>query len=217
MMVTEADGQNSSFHPVLKIAAKVVSYIFHPLFIPVYVGYFFIYILRIFPQLTDWDKTKLLISFTVNYTVLPLVTILLTKGLGFINSIYLKTQKDRIIPYVATGVFYFWIWWVFRNQSYPPEVVMFSLAVFIASSLGLMANSYLKVSMHAISVGVVSTLFIIMGFLSGDNFGSYISIAVLLTGLVCTARMINNEHNPAEVYLGLFLGVLAQVIAFLFV
>ena len=139
MMVTEADGQNSSFHPVLKIAAKVVSYIFHPLFIPVYVGYFFIYILRIFPQLTDWDKTKLLISFTVNYTVLPLVTILLTKGLGFINSIYLKTQKDRIIPYVASITYYFWAFYVSRNLPGNPAVMtFFFLGTFLAVSAALM-------------------------------------------------------------------------------
>jgi hypothetical protein len=217
MMATEADGQNISFHPIIKFAAKVVSYIFHPLFIPVYIGYFFIYILRIFPQFTEWDKTKLLISFTVNYTVLPLVTILLTKGLGFISSIYLKTQRDRIIPYVATGIFYFWIWYVFRTQAFPKEVVMFSLAVFLASSLGLIVNSYMKVSMHAISVGVVSALFVIMGFLSGDNIGAYISIALLLAGLVCTARMINNEHIPVEVYTGLFIGILAQLVAYLFI
>jgi hypothetical protein len=75
----------------------------------------------------------------------------------------------------------------------------------------------MKVSMHAISVGVVSALFVIMGFLSGDNIGAYISIALLLAGLVCTARMINNEHIPVEVYTGLFIGILAQLVAYLFI
>jgi hypothetical protein len=56
-----------------------------------------------------------------------------------------------------------------------------------------------------------------MGFLSGDNIGAYISIALLLAGLVCTARMINNEHIPIEVYTGLFIGILAQLVAYLFI
>lgn len=217
MMVTEAGNEKVSFHPVLRIAAKIISYIFHPLFIPVYVGWFFIYVLRVFPQLTDWDKTKLLISFTVNYTVLPLVTLLLAKGLGFIQSIYLETQKDRIIPYVATGIFYFWVWYVFKNQSFPKEVVMFSLAVFIASSAGLMLNSYMKISMHAISAGVVVALLVLLGFMSADNFGPYISVGLLISGIVCTARLLNSDHHPIEVYAGLFIGILAQVAAYLFV
>lgn len=217
MMVTETGEEKISFNPILKIAAKVVSYIFHPLFVPVYIGWFFVYVLRIFPQLTDWDKLKLLISFTVNYTVLPLVTLLLAKALGFIKSIYLDTQKDRIIPYVATGVFYFWVWYVFKNQSFPKEVVMFSLAVFLASSAGLLLNSYMKISMHAISAGVVIALLILLGFMSADNFGPYISIGLLIGGGVCTARLINSDHHPVEVYAGLFVGILAQVVAYWFV
>src|SRR3569833_1199774 len=127
----------------------------------------------------------------VNYMVLPLVTLLLAKGLGFIQSVYLKTQRVRIIPYVATGIFYFWVWYVFRNQSFPKEVIMFSLAIFLASSLGLIVNSYMKVSMHAIAVGVVITLFILLGFMSSDNLGPFVSIALLTGGIVCTARLIN--------------------------
>jgi hypothetical protein len=217
MTVTEAGEENISFHPILRTAAKLISYVFHPLFIPVYIGWFFINLLRLFPQLTEWDKTKLLISFTVNYTVLPLATILLAKGLGFIQSIFLKTQKDRIIPYVATGVFYFWIWYVFRSQSFPKEVVMFSLAVFLASSMGLIFNNYLKVSMHAISVGVVVALMIIIGFMSETNMGPYISLTLLAAGMVCTARLITADHYPIEVYAGLFIGIIAQIIAYLFV
>lgn len=217
MMVMEAGNDKISFHPILRFAAKIISYIFHPLFIPVYVGWFFIYVMRLFPQLEEWDKTKLLISFTVNYTVLPLVTLLLAKGLGFIQSVYLQTQKDRIIPYVATGIFYFWVWYVFKNQSFPREIVMFSLAVFVASSMGLFFNSYLKISMHAIAAGVVVTLLVLLGLLSANNLGPYISVGVLIAGLVCTSRLITSDHHPVEVYAGLLVGIVAQVAAYLFV
>lgn len=216
MMATESEEHVSS-PLVMRIAAKIISYIFHPLFVPVYVGWFFIYVLRLFPQITEWDETKLLISFAVNYTVLPLVTILLAKGLGFIDSVYLKTQKDRIIPYVATGVFYFWIWYVFKNQGFPKPVVMFSLAIFLASSLGLTLNSFLKISMHAISAGVVLALFLLLGFYMGENLGYYVSIVLLLTGLVCTARLVNQDHEPREVYAGLAVGAFAQLVAYFFV
>ena len=214
MMAVEMGREKISFHPALRIAAAIISYVFHPLFIPVYIGWFFIDVLRLFPKLTEWDRLKLLISFTVNYTVLPLVTLLLAKALGFVQSIYLKTQKDRIIPYVAAGIFYFWIWYVFKNQSFPKPIVMFSLAVFLSSSLGLIVNSYMKVSMHAISVGVACTLFILLGFLSDDNLGVYISLVLLTGGLVCTARLILSDHHPVEVYTGLVVGILAQLVAY---
>lgn len=160
----------------------------------------------------------LLIRFAVLYTVFPLVTVLLSKALGFVESIYLRTQKDRIIPYVACGVYYFWMWYVLRNQQQVPRLlVMLALAVFLASSLGLILNSFIKISMHAMALGVMVAFLLVLAFRTDINFGFYIALALLITGLVSTARLINSDHHPVEVYLGLFVGVLAELIAAYFV
>jgi hypothetical protein len=161
MISTEqASGSPStfSFHPVLRVVAKVISYLFHPLFVPVYVCWFLVYESRLFPNRDAWHKMLVMIQFFVSYTLLPLVTILLAKALGFISSIYLTTKKDRIIPYVVCEIFYFWAWYVSKNVGYPTQFILFSLGVFLSSCIGLIFNSYLKVSMHAISMGVLKRL-----------------------------------------------------------
>lgn len=206
-----------SFHPVTRTIAKIISYIFHPLFVPVYVGWFFIYILRLFPDQDDWGKTVLLLRFLIIYTVFPLITVLLAKGLGFVQSLFLKTQKDRIIPYVTSGIFYFWVWYVFKNQQAPDVIIMFSFAVFLASSAGLIFNIYFKISMHALSMGVVLALMLIIAFHTSANTGPYLSLAFLVAGLVCTARLVNSDHLPFDVYAGLFVGILCQLVAWAFV
>jgi hypothetical protein len=207
-----------SFHPAIKIAARVISYIFHPLFIPVYISWFLIYMNPLFPAINAGDKLILLLRFVVMYTVFPLVTVLLAKGLGFIQSVFLKTQKDRIIPYVVCGIYYFWMWYVLKNQpEFPSYFVMLSLAIFIASSIGLTVNSFMKVSMHTISAGVMITFVLLLAFLTDVNYGFYIAIAFLLAGLVCTARLVNSDHHPVEVYTGLFIGIVAQLVAYYFV
>jgi hypothetical protein len=151
------------------------------------------------------------------YSVFPLVTILLAKGLGFVKSIYLRDQKDRIIPYIACGLYYFWMWYVLRNQpEFPKHLVMLSLAIFLASSCGLVLNGFIKVSMHGLSVGVMIAFIYLMAFLSTDSFGIYLSVALFVTGLVCTARLINSDHHPVEVYLGLILGIFSQMLAYWF-
>ena len=222
MMTTSVDGNgfpraaapDKPFHPALRVAARVISILFHPLFIPVYVSWFLIYVNPIFPAFTAKDKGVLLVRFMVMYTLFPLATVLLTRGLGFIESIYLRTQKDRIIPYIACGVYYFWMWYVLRNQLFPKELVMFTLAIFLASSGGLLANSYIKVSMHAISLGVMVTFMLLMAFLSPASFGFYLGVAFLIAGVVGSARLINNDHYPIEVYAGFIVGILSQLIAY---
>ncbi|HEY0040622.1 MAG TPA: hypothetical protein VGB71_08170 [Flavisolibacter sp.] len=205
------------FHPALRTSAKVISYIFHPLFVPVYFGWFLIYVLRLFPALDPFRKTMLIVQFFVSYTLLPLATVLIAKALGFIQTVHLKTQKDRIIPYIAIMIFYFWMWYVSKNLGFPKESVTFSLAVFLATCFGVFVNSFFKVSMHALSMGVIIAWFFIFSFSSSTNFGPYLSIALLIAGIVCTARLINSDHRPFEVYAGLFLGALAQTIAWIFI
>lgn len=210
-------GEEISFHPVIKSAARIISYIFHPLFVPVYMGWVFVRVLRLFPGLTDWQQHLLLIQFFVNYTLLPLFTVLIAKGVGFIQTIYLKTQKDRIIPYIAIMIFYFWVWYVFKNQGFPEAVVQFSLAAFLSVCFGVFVNSFFKVSMHALSMGVVVTLLLLQSLSSAVNYGPYVSIALFLAGLVCTSRILLKDHRPFDIYAGLFLGSMAQVIAWVFI
>ena len=209
-----AAGGDKPVHPFVRAGAKAISVIFHPLFIPVYVSWFLIYIYPIFPAFTGRDKGILLLRFLVMYTLFPLATVLLAKGLGFIQSIYLNTQKDRIIPYVACGVYYFWMWYVLRNQLFPDELETFTLAIFLASSGGLLANSYFKVSMHAIGLGVMAAFMVVLAFLAVVPFGFYLAVAILITGVVCSARLATGDHYPLEIYVGLFIGILAQLISY---
>ena len=199
----------------LKQVANVISYIFHPLFIPVYISWFLITIQpHLFASFTPTQKLLTILRFFVMYSFFPLVTVLLAKALGFLQSVHLKTQKERIIPYIACGIYYFWMWYVLRNQpQFSREVVILSMAIWIAASLGLLANIYMKVSMHAISMGVMVTFILLLALAQGSGYGPYISIAILITGLVCTARFIVSDHTPREIYGGLLLGILSQVIA----
>jgi small basic protein len=206
-----------SYPPALKILAQVLSYVFHPLFIPIYIGLFLIYSVRLFPDLDDRRRLFLEVQLFVIYTLLPLASILLMKGLGLIQTIYLRSQKDRVLPYVVCEIFYFWAWYVLKNQLLPKEIILFSLGIFLASCIGLIANTFLKVSMHAISAGVVVAFMIFCGLRWEDNYGFYISIAILLAGLIGTSRLILSQHDPKEIYAGFLIGIVAVLVSIPFV
>ena len=199
----------------LKIAAKVISYIFHPVFIPVYVIWFLINIQpHLFSSFTVLEKILTMIRFVVVYAFFPLISVLLLKGVGFISSVYLKTQRDRIIPYIICMIYYFSLWFVQRKQPENPTAInYFTLAIFIASIGGLMFNIYLKVSMHTIAVGLMAAFIITLALLEKKDFGIYISIALLIAGLVCTARLIASDHSQKEIYWGLVIGIASQIVA----
>lgn len=202
----------------LRLAAKIISYIFHPVFVPVYIVFFMVYVNPyLFAGVSAMEKTLTVIRAIMMYTFFPIVSVLLLKGLDFIKSVYLTSQKDRIIPLVINGVWYFWLWFVWRNlPEYPRVAVQLTLAIWISVSLALMANIIMKVSLHAISMGVMLTFILLLAFSQPLNFGIYISVALLIAGAVCTSRFIVSDHLPKEVYGGLLVGIISMLAASLF-
>lgn len=200
---------------VIRFFAHLFSYIFHPLFIPLYITWFLVFVhTSYFVGYGDGQKLFMLARIALNMVFFPLITVFLLKGLGFISSVFLRTQKDRIIPYIASGIFYFWAYLVFRNQPEVPSVMTaFTFAVFLSSSAALMANIYFKISMHAIGMGGVLGLFLLI--MRQDNFLMTVplAIALLITGIVCTSRLIVSDHTPKEIYMGLIVGIICQLVA----
>jgi len=93
------------------------------------------------------------------------------------------------------------------------EVVQLSIAIFVASSVGLIANIYMKVSMHAMSMGIMVIFILMLASIQGENFNLYIAASILLAGIVCTSRLIVSDHNSKEIYVGLMIGAFSQLLA----
>lgn len=205
-----------STRPVLKAIADVLSYLFHPVFVPLYVIAFLLFVEPfLFVGASGPEKVLTLGRAFVNYTFFPLISVLLLKGLNLISSIKLKERKDRIIPFIICNIWYFWIWYVWRGlPGVPNYLVVFALSVFLASSMGLLSNIYLKISMHGIGLGTATCFLCLLSIdPSSANITIYLALAILITGLVGTCRLLLSAHTPREYYLGVGVGVLAVLIA----
>lgn len=201
--------------PALKWPAVFFSYIFHPVFIPMYAIAFLVYIHpSYFSGFSDRAKFQTIIISSINLVFFPLISILLLKALGFIDSIFLRIRKDRIIPYMACGIFFFWAYTVFKKQElYPPIMAGFILGIFLASSAALLANIYFKVSMHAIGMGGWVGLFWAIAKEDTMLMTWPLALVILLTGIVCTSRLLVSDHTQKDIYAGLAIGFLCQLIA----
>src|SRR5690349_9323551 len=84
----------------LRVIAKIISYIFHPLFIPTYI---FLWLALRFPyEFAGITPTGLMLRKISVFWItafFPAFSVFLLWRLKFIDSIFLKTKKERIIPY----------------------------------------------------------------------------------------------------------------------
>ncbi len=195
-----------------KIFSGFFSYLFHPIFIPLYITWFLLYIHpSAFSGFSAGEKRQTMLIVGLNIVFFPLMSVLLTKAVGFIDSIFLRTQKDRIIPYILSGIFFFWAYLVFKNQpQYPLLLTSYILGIFLASSVALIANIYFKISMHAIGMGGLIGFFLIIARSNTMLMTWPLCIALLITGFVCTSRLLTRSHEQKDIYMGLLVGIITQ-------
>ena len=214
---TQLTGYKPSAHSaVATFLAKVFSYVFHPLFLPIYVAWYLVFVHHgFFAGYGEQARVWVLLRVSLNMVFFPALTVFLLKRVGFIDSIFLRTQRDRIIPYMTSGIFYFWMYLVFRNQAEIPRILtVFVFGVFLTSSLALLANIYFKISMHALGCGgMLGIGIIVLNTGSAYPFALPYMIAILITGIVCTSRFIVSDHKQGDIYAGLICGFICQFIS----
>ncbi len=197
---------------VVSILAHFLSVIFHPLFIPFYVVAFLINYHPSYFSGLDFYKFAILRSVFVNTIIFPAFALLVMRGLGFVKSFMLHTREDRIGPYLANMIFYFWMARVLFNfkPELTPILASFMTGVFITTALALIANIFYKISMHAIGCGGMLGIFILIMNSNSMLMTWPLSLALLITGIVCTSRLIVSDHTPKEIYMGLLVGLICQ-------
>ena len=90
---------------------------------------------------------------------------------------------------------------LFWGYSYPPP-------------LGLVLNSFLKISMHTMGVGglvMFALILCILGSKAHRTLRCPLAIAILIAGLVWTARLSVSDHTNRELGLGFVVGMVCQV------
>jgi hypothetical protein len=211
--------ENNTPSRVIKYIGNFISYIFHPLFIPTY---FLLYLIQNIPYefagITPWQLQLRVFSVFWLTAFFPAFSVFLLWKLKFSDSIYLRTQKERIIPYVITMFFYWWMYYLSRHfNDQPLALKYFYFGIFIASAIGLVINNFIKVSLHGIGVGSMLMAVILAGIMYPIQNIFWVSFAIVITSLVMSARMMVSNHTNKELWVGLLVGAATQTIAYFWV
>ncbi len=212
--------------PWLRVFASLISYIFHPVFMPVLLS---IVLWRLMPApfagITERKLTFGLISLTSTTIFFPLFTVGLLKVLGFIQSIHMRVARDRIIPLIATMTFYFWAQQVFshpfrieeRELYWPLIIRILLLGSFWGIILLFLGSIFFKISMHTTAAGGAIGIMIVLLFLSPINMLSALFATIVIGGIVGTSRLVLREHTAAELWMGYAIGIIVQLGAWAYV
>ncbi len=213
------------FSRLLRTLATFISYLFHPVFMPVVLMWLLYKLAPVhfagMPQgniLQKGSFFNLLVIVGVCTVLFPLLTILLMKALGFIKDIEMHESKDRIMPLMGIMIFYFWAYHVINNLPGTPLILKILLlgsfwniiAVFII-------NIFFKISMHAVAAGGTLGLVIALMIMNPINMLPVFYLFLFLAAIIGTARLILGAHRRSEVWLGYAVGAAAMFGAYLYI
>ncbi len=143
----------------------------------------------------------------VNTLVIPLLSIYLLKKFKFIDDIYIRDPKQRLIPYsILIALLCFTIY-----QLYKIDMHGLPLVFMAASAFCLLCNVFINlkftISTHAIGAGGLSALyFYLTVFEHVSAYNILLIISVLVAGISSWARLLLNAHSEKQVYMGICLG-----------
>jgi len=217
---------------MLRVFAQFFSIICHPLLM---MTYMLVILLLVNPYLFGVHNIKdshlLIVIVFMSTFVIPLFAVFMMKFLGFVESLEMPTREERIGPYIATGVFYLWMFInLYYNPSIPLAYKSFVLGATIGLFLAFFINIFSKISMHAVGMGglvamiVITMLLFSYGTFNVDllsstyvvSMNTVLMLGLLLTGIVCTSRLVLNAHDMQDLYGGFIVGFGAQFVALKF-
>jgi hypothetical protein len=207
----------------LRALATLISIVFHPLFV---LSYAYVLLAIFNPFLFGEASTERIFAFgklnskgllfvhLLSFScIIPLVGILLMRGLGMVRTLSLTTQDERKIPYILTGMFYMAMVAQNSTTGLPLEIKIFTLGATIALFVAFFINLFTKISMHTVGMGGFLAMIIIIIARSYGGAELLFVFGVLACGLVGTARLLLGAHQVSDIYGGYFVGFLAQFVA----
>lgn len=205
----------------MKVLSHLLSWIFLPLFMPLF-GLLIAMYVPSSPQslvsndslflLVDQNKWVVLFMFFVFSTVAPGLSFVILRALNIITTIDMESKRERLIPMLIMLTYCLLLYFLFivkaQNNILPKYVYALPLAgVFVTASFTLI-NRWIKISLHAGGAGILSG-FIFAYSLEQAEFQFWtILFVILASGLTIMARLFLRKHTPTEVYTGWSLAVL---------
>jgi len=205
---------------MMKIICKIISFIFHPVFIVVYSYFIYFYMESIYNQMLFLAAPKIywpLFFFLFLMAVFfPIITIYIMYKNKLISSISIPIRKERLPVLSLVIIYYSMAYYIFRywnttllNLLQP--YLSFLFAGLILLLLITLINLKWKISIHAASIsglcgGMMAITLIAQPIVNLHQIFLVNTILLTFIGLVSFSRSYLNAHTYFQLLVGISLG-----------
>lgn len=190
---------------------KSISFIFHPLLMPLLgVIFYFSKTPRFIPE--PVIKAKLF-SVTILTVILPMLLYYLLKTLKKVDSVYLETTNERKIPLLLNVLIILLVLIRVLPQNEIPELYFFYIGILISTiTCFALAVVKFKASIHMIAASGFFMFAVALAIHFKVNINGTIALMFIILGAIATSRLHLKAHTPIELLIGFFVGLMPQLV-----
>lgn len=201
----------------MRYFSQTLSWLFLPLFVPIYV------LLLILFDSSNLDfyfnpdaRWALLKMFLIFFTFAPGLTMIFMRRYQLIQTIEMEDQKDRFGPLLIVALYSLAAFGLFYVKD---EMHLLPIYIYLLPIIGLVNafvffgfNFWIKISLHSGTMGMAVGFLFVHAYQHSFFPKTYLIWVILASGLVIGARLQLRKHTSLEAYLGWLVGFATTII-----
>jgi len=204
---------------VIRKLALLLSVVFQPLLMPSLVFGLLFFAVPQASSIPESFKVRLFYLIVTSTLLIPMVLMLGLRWSGMVKSLHFEEKSDRRTPFILVTLFYLLTTYFLKEKTELDPILWQGMGI-IALSVALLTGItyFWKMSAHTTGIGGVLGVLGILGIYFPSLDLAYLLVAALLLGgLVASARLYLDAHSPAEVYVGLLVGFVTCWMGFMWI
>lgn len=194
----------------MKKTLPFFSYLFHPIFIPVYSALFYFFCNESY--FTNPEKYFAIFQIVIITIILPILFFFVLRTTGQVNSIMISEISQRKIPLVIQCFLTILLVRKSITIDHFPEFHFFFLGGLLSTVFALVFLFFkTKASLHIVAISALTIFVIGLSIHNQSRNINLIAFLVFMNGVVASSRLEMKAHTPKELVIGFLLGVIPQL------
>ena len=196
--------------------SRALSWLLHPFVVPLYVLGFMLLTDGFLSRLPASIKSYLAWIVVLYAAIVPMLSIAFMRGLGLLKNFGLHSQRSRLLPLLVGAISYVLCAITLSDVAVATIIRKFVLAAACCEVLALIVTPFWKISLHLICMGGVTAVFTLLSVAgAGQHFWALVA-TILLSGALASARLHLGAHNPSQIAVGYFGGLVVAMLAMIY-
>lgn len=189
------------------IAARVMSAIFTPFYLPI-VGLVALFVFS-YLGLLPWAYKLLVLGMVYLFTILvPTLLIHLYHRYQGWTPLQIGVKERRMVPYAVSIFCYFACYYLMTRLRIPSFMARILMAALLIQIVCAIVNVWWKISTHTAAIGGVTGALMAFSMLFAFNPVWRLCFTLLVSGMVGSSRIILHQHTLGQVLAGYGIGLL---------